>query len=85
MGGAIGTPLLLLVILLLTVLMCMIKRNGSKPDNDEIVMHSNEIYNMESKISDEGQKTSMLNSPQNRPSETGLNDIEEFNIYASVQ
>ena len=83
MGGAIGTPLLLLVILLLIILMCVIKRNGST-DNDEIVMHSNEIYNIESRILDEGQKTSVLNSPQDRPSDK-INDIEEVNIYASVQ
>ena len=40
-GGAVGTPLLFLIILLLVILTCVIKRNG---DKSKIITQRNEVY-----------------------------------------
>ena len=81
MGGAIGTPLLLLVTLLLMILMChrMIKRKFNRLSSEpEIMMQRNEVYGEIRIIFDETQRTSVLNSPH-------AEFPEEDDIYTSVQ
>lgn len=79
MGGAIGTPLLLLIILFLVMLACVIKRNGCS-EKSEIVTQKNEAYG-EGRLTvifDETQRISMLKSPFHV-------NKEEDAIYAVVQ